>query len=77
MSDHQIDRSKARVKNNFQFSPFNPSNAVPLASAGLRPNEDLLVMERSGKRHAFILRQMTYHHVAQGSIAGEPYMVTF
>jgi hypothetical protein len=62
---------------NSQFAPFLPVNAVPLKSANLRPDEDLLVFERGGKRYAFILRQIVYHHVAQGTLAGEPYLVSF
>ena len=34
-------------------------------------------MNRGGKRYVFILRQMVYNHVAQGTLAGEPYLVTF
>ena len=77
MSDHPIDRSKAYAKAKFQFTPFLPVNAVPLRSADLRPDEDLLIFERGSKRYAFILRQMVYHHVAQGTLAGEPYLVSF
>jgi len=64
MSDHPIDRSKAYAKNKFQFAPFLPVNAVPLRSANLRHDENLLVIERGGKRYAFIFRQMVYRHVA-------------
>jgi len=77
MANHKIDRSKAFAKKKFQFAPFLPVNAVPLRSANLRPDEDLLVFERSGKRRALILRQMAYHHIAQGTISGEPYLVSF
>ena len=77
IANNKIDRSKAYAKKKFQFAPFLPVNAVPLKSANLRPDEDLLVFERGGKRYAFILRQMVYHHVAQGTLAGEPYLVSF
>lgn len=77
MAYNKIDRSKAFVKKKFQFAPFLPKNAVPLGSANLRPDEDLLVFERGGKRYALILRQMAYHHVAQGTLNGEPYLVSF
>jgi hypothetical protein len=77
MADNKIDRSKAFAKKKFQFSPFLPKNAIPLGSANLRPDEDLLIFERGGQRYALILRQMAYHHVAQGTLAIKPYLVSF
>ena len=75
--EQHIDRSKLLAKKKFVFTPFHPKKAVPLSSADLRPDEDLLVFERGGSRYALILRQMTYHHVAQGALDGEPYLVSF
>ncbi|MCD6577290.1 MAG: hypothetical protein J7K66_04665 [Anaerolineaceae bacterium] len=77
MANQKIDHSKAKAKKKFQFTPFLPTNAIPLKSSNLRPAEDILVFTRIGKRYALILRQMVYHHVAQGTIEGEPYIVSF
>jgi hypothetical protein len=49
----------------------------PLREAGLKPDTELLVVERSGERRAFRQTQMTYHHMAQGEIAGEPYLMSY
>ena len=43
----------------------------------LRDDEELLLFERGGQTRALLLREMAYHHVAQGELAGEPYLVTF
>lgn len=37
----------------------------------------ILVFEAGGETLALVTSQMTYHHVAQGEMAGEPWMVTF
>lgn len=61
-----------------QFERFRVSGAgEPLAGLGLDPDEELLVFERGGERRALRAKQMIYHHVAQGELAGLPYLVTF
>ena len=73
------DRSKCKVRDEgFYFEPFRPTgDGVPLAEADLRPDEELIVFARGGEERALSVRQMAYHHVAQGELAGEPYLVTF
>ncbi len=76
----RIDRSKMIIKKQgFRFKPFRPTekNETRLAEAGLGEKEELIVFERGGQRRALILREMAYHHVAQGELAGEPYLITF
>ena len=73
----KVDYSRAIAKKDFQFIPFLPKTAVPLGSVKLHNNEDLLILERSGERYAFLLKQMAYHHIAQGTLAGQPYLVSF
>jgi transcription antitermination factor NusA-like protein len=43
----------------------------------MNENEELLVLERNGHRLAFRVYHMAYHHVAQGALAGQPYLVNF
>ena len=78
MSAH-IDRRNMKVRRRgFQFQPFRPTgDGGSLASAGLPDDEELLVFGREDQHRALIMRQMVYHHVAQGELAGEPYLVTF
>ena len=75
--NNSIDYSKPVTKKEFAFTPFHPQSATPLKLANLHSDEDLMIMERKGKRYAFLLRQMTYHHLAQGELEGEPYLVSF
>ena len=76
MSD--LDLSLARLHGKARFQPFAaPNRGEALAKSGLDPDEALLLMERRGVVKTFLLKQMTYHHVAQGEISGEPYLITF
>lgn len=76
----RIDRSQINIqKKGFEFTPFRPnvSNEIPLKSANLEPDVELISFERKGERRTLIATEMHYHHVAQGELAGEPYLVTF
>lgn len=76
----RIDRSKLFVKKKgFRFEPFRPQekNEQLLAAAHLKSDTELLVFERGGQRRAVILTEAMYHHVVQGELGGEPYLVTF
>ena len=65
-------------KRGFLFNPFRPTDdGEPLRSLDLPPDDELVVFERGGERRGLLLPQMVYHHVAQGELAGEPYLVTF
>ena len=74
------DRSRAVItRRRFQFVPFRPPSdgGEPLGDAGLADDEELIIFERHGLRRALVVREMAYHHVAQGKLAGEPYLVSF
>lgn len=73
------NRSHADVKDRFLFKPFRPQGEGTALRelSRLRDDEELMVFERGGQSRAVLLRQMSYHHVAQGQLAGEPYLVTF
>ncbi len=63
------------------FVPLRNPEWIPLREArGARNVQDdtpLLVFEAGGETLTLVSSQMSYHHVAQGEIAGEPWMVTF
>ena len=42
-------------------------------------NEDnvIIIVERKGERRALLVKQLAYHHLSQGELAGEPYLVSF
>ncbi len=71
--------SAARMlKVGFFFKPFNvPAQGIALAKADLPADLELLTFQRENKYRALIAREMAYHHVAQGELAGQPYLVSF
>lgn len=76
----RIDRSRINIKNEgFRFEPFRPEakHEMRLADAGLDGKTELLAFERGGERRVLLVMEMIYHHVCQGELAGEPYLVTF
>jgi len=76
----RIDRSQINIQEEgFQFVPFRPSagDEMSLKSAGLKPDVELISFERNGERRTLMAKEMHYHHIAQGELAGEPYLVTF
>ncbi len=73
-----LDPAKALLKEPDFFQRFRvPERGGLLKEAQLKPDELLLLIERGSKRRAFLARQLAYHHVAQGELAGEPYLVAF
>ncbi len=46
-------------------------------SGEVEDNTTMVVFESAGRTISLISSQMAYHHVAQGEMAGEPWMVTF
>jgi hypothetical protein len=76
-----FDRSRAWIVDSTIFVPFRPTATTllrdALASGRVENETNLLVFEERGVRLALVTSQMAYHHVAQGAIAGEPWMVAF
>lgn len=76
----RIDRSKINVNaEGFRFQPFRPTHKHerPLAQTNLKPTNELLTFERGGQHRAILVSEATYHHIIQGELAGEPYLVTY
>ena len=74
-----IDRSRSLLKKRgFLFEPFPvPNIGIPLSSAQMPPDTELIVFSRAGQTRALLAREMAYHHVAQGVLGGQPYLVSF
>jgi hypothetical protein len=64
-----------------RFQPFNVSETRALREAlddeAVHEDTPLLVLEQATGTLALLVEQMAYHHVAQGVMAGEPWMVSF
>lgn len=76
----RIDRSQMKIaKEGFRFEPFRPrqKHESLLADEKLKGDIELLTFERGGQRRAVLVSEAMYHHVVQGELAGEPYLVTY
>ena len=77
----EFDITRARVGAGSKFEPFRVNETQLLSdavTAGVVESDTrLLLMEHSAGWLALLTDQMAYHHVAQGDIAGEPWMVSF
>ncbi len=77
----EFDIARARVGAGSRFEPFQVREtrllSDALAAGVVESDTRLLVMEHAAGRLALLTDQMAYHHVAQGDIAGEPWMVSF
>ncbi len=73
--------SRATLSDKDAFEPFHVkatrSLREALASGDVREDTPVLVMEGAAGALALLTRQMCYHHLAQGEMAGEPWMVSF
>lgn len=73
-----INRNNSYISDKWQFKPFQVSQTgEPLKALNLPNDYELLVAERNGEHRAFSVREMAYHHIAQGTLGGEPFMVVF
>jgi hypothetical protein len=78
MPSQPFDLSRARLRGPDYFKRYQaPDNGEPLAASGLGNDVELLVVKRRGESRALLMREVSYHHVAQGRLAGEPYVVSF
>ncbi len=77
----EFDITRARVGAGSRFEPFQVHETRSLREAFgagvVESDTRLLVMAHAAGRLALVTDQMAYHHVAQGDIAGEPWMVSF
>ena len=76
-----FDVNRATLNQTDIFEPFYVQSMHPLQRAldkgNVTADTPVLAMERDGGTLTLLTQQMTYHHVAQGEIAGEPWLVSF
>ncbi len=73
-----LDPAKALLKGADFFKRYRvPERGEPMHERKLDPEEMIAVIERGGERRAFLIKQLAYHHAAQGELGGQPYLVTF
>ncbi len=74
----KFDITRARIPEKPIFEPYLVTDAgIPLNDVDLADDRELMVIERGGIYRAFLLRELAYHHVAQGKLAHEPYVISF
>ncbi len=76
-----FDPDRAMLAERPNFDAFRVSETRSLADAlkdgAVERETPLMVMQRDEATLALITTQMAYHHVAQGNLMGEPWLVTF
>jgi acyl carrier protein len=74
----RIDR-RGRLAFAVPLPPLTPetSQELLLSRVDLPPTTELISFERNGQRRSLLAREMLYHHVAEGILAGEHYMIAF
>lgn len=81
MPDYDFDPKRASLKTKDKFKPLYVKKTISLQEAldhgEIKADTELLLLNHPDEPIALIKATMTYHHVAQGKIAGEPWMVSF
>ena len=77
-----VDPKRFGKADRFFFAPFDVQSMAALTSVMERKelaNDNLVIVAEvnGGHQIGFATEQLAYHHVAQGSINGEPWMVSF
>jgi hypothetical protein len=77
----EFDKRRALLLRRDIFAPYRVASTSLLRDAlsrGELPDRaPVLVMERGAATLVLLTQQLLYHHVAQGELAGEPWMVSF
>jgi hypothetical protein len=77
----EFDAHRALLLRKDIFAPFYVTSTRPLrdalAGGDVHADTPVLVAERDAATMVLLRRQLTYHHVAQGEMGGEPWMVSF
>ncbi len=61
----------------FDAGEEHQSLTIALKNEDVHPNQPLLVIEREHGVIALDRQEMSYHHVAQGELNGQPWLVAF
>jgi hypothetical protein len=76
----EFDARRALLVRGDIFAPFDVRSTRPLRDALarriLRADEPVVVTECSAAPVVLLKRHLAFHHVAQGEIAGEPWLVS-
>jgi hypothetical protein len=77
----EFDKRHALLLRRDIFAPYRVTSTSLLRDAlsrdDLPDDAPVLVVERGAAALVLLTGQLLYHHVAQGELAGEPWMVSF
>ena len=73
-----FDATRAWLRGPDHFPRFEVrAPATPVEATELGDDEVIVVARRHDEAVGFRKREIAYHHLAQGTLAGEPYLVSF
>ena len=76
-----FEPGRAILSDIWGFDPFPVSSMTSLGDAlkegKVGEETGVLLVTRGDTRLALLTEQMAYHHIAQGTLEGEPWMVSF
>ena len=73
-----FDKKRAFLKGPDLFKRFTICELpIPLDQASLPDHTELLAFDFQENRYGLLVREMAYHHVAQGVVNDEPFMISF
>lgn len=76
-----LDSTRLWFNETTMFVPFHVTETFPLRQAHddgtLQDDDYVVILEWNGGRLALSMAQTAYHHVVQGEMNGEPWMVSF
>lgn len=79
--ENHFDISRAWIPDSLVIEPFYVKETRPLSEAlargALTENTPILVVDHEAGNLALLTLQLVQHHIAQGEIAGQPWMVSF
>ncbi len=77
----EFDHSRAILRDSAMFEPFYVEETIPLqealANGTLRKDTPLALLHNEAGPLTLVMSQLMYHHLAQGEMEGEPWLVSF
>ncbi len=74
----EFDVRRARLEGPDWFSRFRfTGEGEPLSRGGLPSGTLLVIAARGGQRRGFLVKQLVYHHLAEGALGDEPVALAF
>ena len=77
----EFDHSRAILRDSGMFEPFYVEETIPLKEAldngTLQKDTPLALLHNEAGPLTLVMSQLMYHHLAQGEMEGEPWLVSF